>query len=250
MISKAIQLLSIIGKAKCPMAFSDLVRESGLNKSTVHRILKNLIDEQMIQFHQPMKVYLLGPKAFDMMKQAYGGYDLQALAIDGMMELQKLTGRNVSLSVVEGDNAVVLRAFDSSHSFGGHSRPGLREPLHVCAAGKALVAYLPEPLFEAKFAKYDFFSRSDYTITSLSDFRADLEKVRKLGYATSNKEEYDYICGIAAPIFNYVGEVIASINLWGTTDETSLAELEKHTEILIKTTQKVTELIGGTTNNN
>ena len=250
MISKAIKLLSIIGKTKRPMTFSDLVNDSELSKSTVHRILKNLIEEQMIQFHQPLKVYLLGPKAFDMMKQAYGGYDLQALAIDGMMELQKTTGRNISLSVVEGDFAVVLRTFDNGNSFGGLSRPGLREPLHVCAAGKALVAYLPEPLFDAKFEKYDFFSRSKYTLSSLTNFRADLVKVRKLGYATSDKEEYDYICGIAAPIFNYVGEVIAAINVWGTTEETSLKELEKYAETLMKTTQNVTELIGGATSQN
>lgn len=245
MISKAIKILSIIGKSKRPMTFSDLVNESKLSKSTVHRILKNLIEEKMIQFHQTLKVYLLGPKAFDMMKQAYGGYDLQALAIDGMMELQKTTGRNISLSVVEGDFAVVLRTFDNGNSFGGHSRPGLREPLHVCAAGKALVAYLPEPLFDAKFERYDFFSRSKFTISSLADFRADLKKVRKLGYATSNKEEYDYICGIAAPIFNYVGEVIASINIWGTTEETSLKDLKQYADELMITTRSVTNLIGG-----
>ena len=245
MISKAINLLSLIGKAKRPMTFSDLVNQSELSKSTVHRILNNLIDEQMIQHHKPMKVYLLGPKAFEIMKQAYGGYDLQALAVDGMMGLQKETGRNVSISVVEGDYAVVLRAFDSSDSFGGHSRPGLREPLHVCAAGKALVAYLPSTLLEAKFEKYDFFSRTSNTISSLDDFRQELEIVRKLGYATSDKEEYEYICGIAAPIFNYVGEVIASINVWGTTEETSLEELKQYTEKLIVVTQDVTDLIGG-----
>mgnify|MGYP000235824776 CR=1 FL=1 len=245
MISKAINLLALIGKAKCPMTFSDLVKQSELSKSTVHRILKNLMDEQMVQHHKPMKVYLLGPKAFEILKQAYGGYDLQALAVDGMMGLQKETGRNVSISVVEGDYSVVLRAFDSSDSFGGHSRPGLREPLHVCAAGKALVAYLPPALFDAKFEKYDFFSRTSYTISSLDDFRADLSIVRERGYATSDKEEYDYICGVAAPIFNYVGEVIASINIWGTTEETSLEALKRHTDKLITVTQNVTDLIGG-----
>lgn len=245
MISKAINLLSLIGKAKCPMTFSDLVRQSELSKSTVHRILNILIDEQMIQHHKPMKVYLLGPKAFEMLKQAYGGYDLQALAVDGMMELQKVTGRNISISVIEGDYAVVLRTFDSSDSFGGHSRPGLREPLHVCAAGKALVAHLPTALFDAKFEKYDFFSRTTQTITSIDAFRSELERVRERGYATSDREEYDYICGIAAPIFNYVGEVIASINVWGTTEETSLEQLEQYAKKLVLVTQNISDLIGG-----
>lgn len=245
MISKAINLLSLIGQAKRPLTFSELVAQSELSKSTVHRILAILMDEGMVQHHAQMKVYLLGRKAFDMMKQAYGGYDLQSLAVDGMMALQKETGRNVSIAVVDGDYAVVLRAFDASDHFGGYSRPGLREPLHVCAAGKALVAFLPAPLFEAKFEKYDFFSRASRTITSLSEFRRDLEGVRERGYATSVKEEYDYICGIAAPIFNYVGEVIASINIWGTLEETSLRELEQHVGKLMAVTREVTELIGG-----
>lgn len=245
MISKAITLLSLIGQAKRPLTFSELVKQSALSKSTVHRILNILMDEGMVQHHAGMKVYLLGHRAFDILKQAYGGYDLQSLSVDGMIALQKATGRNVSISVADGDYAVVLRAFDASDDFGGHSRPGLREPLHVCAAGKALVAHLPPPLFDAKFEKYDFFSRSPHTITSLDAFRDDLEHARARGYATSNREEYDYICGIAAPIFNYVGEVIASINIWGTVEETSLAQLETHADELIEVTQQITGLIGG-----
>lgn len=245
MISKAIKLLTLIGQAKRPMTFSELAAQSGLIKSTVHRILNILVDEGMVQYHAQMKVYLLGRKAFDILKQSYGGYDLQSLSVDGMMALQKTTGRNVSINVADGDHVVVLRAFDASDDFGGHTRPGMREPLHVCAAGKALVAYLPPPLFEAKFERYEFFSRSPFTITSLAAFRADLAEVRDRGYATCDREEYDYICGIAAPIFNCLGEAIASINVWGTVEETSLVQLEPHASQLIRITQEITDLIGG-----
>lgn len=245
MISKAMTLLSLIGQATRPLTFSDLVDQSDLSKSTVHRILANLMDEGMVQLHPQLKVYLLGRRAFDMLTQAYGGYDLQALAVDGMMALQKTTGHNVSIAVADGGHAVVLRAFDGSGGFGGHRRPGLREPLHVCAAGKALVAFLPEPLFEAKFEQYEFFARAPNTITSLTDFRNDIETVRARGFATCNCEEYDYIVGIAAPIFNYIGEVIASVNLWATTNETDLKSLETHAVALVEMTTEITELIGG-----
>lgn len=247
MISKAINLLSLIGQAQRPPTFSELVNDSGLSKSTAHRILGILQEEGMVRHHASMKVYLLGSRAFDMMKQAFGGYDLQSLAVDDMMALQRNTGQNVSIAVADGDFAVVLRAFDASDRFGGYSRPGLREPLHVCAAGKALVAYLPPPLFDAKFETYDFFSRSEHTITSLDVFREHLREVQRRGYATSDREEYDYICGIAAPIFNCIGEVVAAINVWGICDTTSLEELEAHADQLKSATGRITALIGGAT---
>lgn len=245
MISKAINLLALIGQAKRPLTFTELVGQSSMSKSTVHRILGILMDEGMVQHHAQLKVYLLGRKAFDILRQAHSGYDLQTLATEGMLQLQKVTGLNVSIAVADGDFAVVLRAFDANDSFGGYSRPGLREPLHVCAAGKALVAYLPEPLFEGKFEHYDFFSRSPQTITSLTAFRADLEQARARGYAKSDLEEYDYIRGIAAHIFNYVGEVIASINIWGTSEDIELPALERFAPQLMSTTRSITSTIGG-----
>jgi DNA-binding IclR family transcriptional regulator len=173
------------------------------------------------------------------------GYDLQSLAADGMMQLQKDSGHNISIAVIDGDFAVVLRAFDTNKSLGGYSRPGLREPLHVCAAGKALVAHMPQPLFAAKFENYDFFSRTPQTVTTLDAFRTDLETVRERGYATCDREEYEYVFGIAAPISNFVGEVIAVINLWNTVDETDLIGLEEHAPKLISVTREISNLIGG-----
>ncbi|MEP3329800.1 IclR family transcriptional regulator [Sedimentitalea sp.] len=245
MISKALSLLSLIGQANQPLTFSELVTQSDLSKSTVHRILGILMDEEMVQCHSRMKCYLLGQRAFDILRQAYGGYDLQSLAVDGMMQLQKDTGHNTSIAVIDGDFAVVLRAFDANKSFGGYNRPGLREPLHVCAAGKALVAHMPPPLFEAKFGNYEFLRRTPQTLTTLDGFRNDLAGVRRRGYATCNREEYEYVFGIAAPIFNFVGEVIAAVNLWNTVDETDMSGLEEHAAKLTTVTQEISRLIGG-----
>ena len=245
MISKSLRLLSLIGEATHPPTFSELVTHSDLSKSTVHRLLGMMMDEGMVRFHESMKVYLLGRRAFDMLKQAHSGYDVQALALEGMLHLRRQTRHNVSIAVVDGDFAVVLRAFDADTSFGRHNRPGLREPLHVCAAGKALVAHMPAPVFDAKFENYDYFARSAQTITSPGAFRDDLEAVRRRGYATCDREEYDYICGIAAPIFNFVGDVIAAINIWNTTDKATLVDLEHSADALMEVTGEVTQLIGG-----
>ncbi len=83
------------------------------------------------------------------------------------------------------------------------------------------------------------------TITSIRKFKSVLEEVRMAGYATNDREEYEHFVGISAPIFNYLSEPIAVLNIWSLHQRCSVKELSKWADELMASTSKVTELIGG-----
>jgi len=244
-VAKILNLLTIISDAPKPLTFSELVTTSGMNKSTIHRLLGICTEEGMVQFDKQRKAYLLGPKVFDLVRNAYSGYDIQVIALDEMLRLHDLFDANITIGVPSGLEVVYLRVLEARSSARGVQQPGMREPFHCSASGKAIFAYLPEKLVEAKLAGHDFKRFTDRTITDAATFKTALKDVRAAGYAQNDREEYDYFAGISAPIFNYLGEPIAVLNMWCVEAQHPMSEMVTWADELIASAARVTQLIGG-----
>ncbi|WP_282077751.1 IclR family transcriptional regulator [Epibacterium ulvae] len=245
-VTKLLTLLTIVSETRKPLTFSELVTKSGLNKSTIHRLLNISTEERLITFDEHRKVYFVGPKIFDLVRNAYSGYDIQAVALDEMMRLHALFDGNVTIGLPNGMEVLYLRVLEARRSMGPVQRPGMREPVHCSASGKALMAFLPDKMIASKLDGYDFEKFTDRTIADTRSFLTALEEVRELGYARNDREEYEHFMGISAPIFNYMSEPIAVINIWTVDSLHSLDELTSWSGELRASAERVTSLIGGT----
>lgn len=244
-LSKVLSLLTIISEANRPPTFSELVALSGLNKSTTHRLLSICTEENLVQFDKQRKAYLLGTKLFELTRNAYKGYDIQVIALGEMIRLHKLVQENVTLGIQSGQEVVYLRILEADFTLGTMQQPGMREPIHCSASGKALLAFAPPQLVEERLSTYQFDRFTANTITTLDEFNEALKEVRKMGYARNDREEYDHLVGISAPIFNYMREPIAVLNIWTLHHRHSIDKLSRWSDELIASANRVTELIGG-----
>lgn len=244
-VTKLLALLTIISETTRPLTFSELVSKSGLNKSTLHRLLTICIEESLVRYDEQRKAYLIGPKIFDLVRNAYRGYDIQAVALDEMMHLHRMSDGNVTIGIPSGMEVTYLRILESSQSIGPVQRPGMREPIHCSASGKALLAFLPDKLIASKLLGYEFTRFTDRTIMTTEDFRAALDVVRQNGFATNDREEYEHFFGISAPIFNYMREPIAVLNIWTVDSMHTMTDLLGWTDALMHSAAHVTDLIGG-----
>jgi len=244
-VHKLLALLSVISEAKKPLTFSEIVTKTGLNKSTIHRLLAIGIEENVIRFEAQQKVYMLGSRVFDLVRNAYSGYDIQEIALDEMIQLQGLFDANVTIGVSGGHEVIYLRVLESPRSMGGVQRPGMREQVHCSASGKALLAFLPSPVIEAKLKDYAFTKFTERTKTTTKDFYKDLQFARDNGFAHNDREEYEHFLGISAPIFNYLAEPIAVLNIWSSYPRHKMDDLMGWTDELTAATQRLTQRIGG-----
>ena len=94
---------------------------------------------------------------------------------------------------------------------------GVRYPAHSTALGKVLLSHLPESQLLSMFDHYKLAKTSPNTIDSKSRILAELELTRKQGYATSDGELFLGIRAVAAPIFDAMGGVPASVSVTGVT---------------------------------
>ena len=155
-MTKSIAVLDALGDGNRPQTFSEIVKSTAFNKSTVHRLLSILTTEGLARYDENTKTYMLGNKLLELARKAWRGYDIQALALDEMLRLHDLVRENVSIGVMQGDEVVHLRMIESQFHWGIVHPPVMREPMHSTATGKALLAFLPLQILSACLDKQEF----------------------------------------------------------------------------------------------
>ena len=246
-LSKSVALLDVLGDAGRPLTFSQIVSSSALNKSTVHRLLTILGSEGLVLYDEGTKTYLLGPKLLHLVRKAWRGFDIQAVALGEMLHLHELAQENVSLGILQGNEVVHVRMIESQYHWG--ITPIMREPAHTTATGKVLLAFLPDELIASWLDRNALTRSTKRSITTRSAFEKELATVRRRGFATSDREEMDHVVGIAAPIFNFLDEPVAVLNIWAPTNRCSLSDLLAWSDALKESAARVSALIGSTQEN-
>src|SRR6202043_212296 len=101
------------------------------------------------------------------------------------------------------------------------SRIGTRRSVHVTALGKALAAFLPAELRESILGSIAFQPATPRTIGNLVQFRQELDKISRQGYAVDDEEAVQGARCVSAPILNSDGEPIAAVSVSGPVTRVS-----------------------------
>ena len=133
-------------------------------------------------------------------------------------------------TIREGWEAEVLCAEASAQALRYSTDPGQRHPLHAMAAGKALLAHLPEIELARYFAECERVKLTLETLTSEDDLRDEFDYIRAGGFAIARDEATPGICGIAravdsllpamagfcAPVFDFDRHMVLGIVALGS----------------------------------
>src|SRR5208282_1949410 len=96
-------------------------------------------------------------------------------------------------------------------------------PLHCSALGKVLLAYGTAQLPPGAPGALE--RRTDKTITTEAELRADLATVRARGYAVTDEELEPGLIAVATPIRGYDGAVVAALSVSAPTNRMSRDEV-------------------------
>src|SRR5689334_9897381 len=185
-----------------------------LHKSTAHRLLMVLERHRLIEKNSNTGKYRLGLKLFELGTKAIGQLDLRERARPYLERAVLDTGETVHLCVYDDGEVVYLDKVEPARSVRLTSSVGRRNPAYCTSVGKAIMAFLPEAQVEAAAQKHGFRQLTRKTISNMLELRAELAKVRKLGYALENEEG---VCCVGCPVWGFAPHPIAAISVSGPT---------------------------------
>lgn len=219
-ISKLLRILEALQGASAGLGLKTICDLTGINKSTAHRFLKHLEREGYL-IRTEAGAYLIGPRLAQMSARGNLNATLQALARPILWDLWKSTQETVNLAVLDRGTVLYVDVIESPHEFRLASRVGARRSLHVTALGKALAAFLPPHQREDALSTVTFQPSTPHTIMNLVQFRQELEKIRRQGYAVDNEEAVLGARCVSAPILDARREPVGAVSISGPVTRVS-----------------------------
>lgn len=194
---------------------SDLSRNLGLHKSTVHRLLAVLDRNGFVERKPGGREYGLGWRVLELGMVAALRLNILDCVKPYLAELVDRTRETADLGVLCEGEVVSLLNVESLDSVRTPATIGRRVPLHCASEGKAILAFLPSEQIQEHLKGYVFTRRTRNTITTKQRFLGELAMVRERGYAVDNEEFEEGLRCIAAPVSNHSGTVTAATSIAG-----------------------------------
>lgn len=142
--------------------------------------------------------------------------------------LAKQTGELAHLVVEEhGCGVFIYRAGGEDAVWVKVSQPGRRDYLHCTAAGKALLAELPEERVEEILERHGLPAITGQTITDKTELIEQLTEIRDRGWAIDDEERVDGFRGVAASILGDQGKLVGAISVSGPVGRLNGTVLEE-----------------------
>jgi len=212
-IHRALAVLSLLRRATADVGVSDIGQELGLHTSTAHRILRALLADGFVSQNPESGRYRLGRESLllGLGAERTLGFSVAEPLLEQLCEQ---TGESVNLVVRDGDRGLVVLRVDSVQPLRFSQPTGTRIPLYCTSSGKVLMAFGGDPKAEVDRLG-ELVALTGSTVTSRKALVRELREVQEQGYALNEGERNPGVSGVAVPVFDAEGQIMAALALQG-----------------------------------
>ncbi|WP_104063190.1 IclR family transcriptional regulator [Arthrobacter sp. 4R501] len=243
-VGRVASLLRLVGRKPEGSSISGLVRESGLTRPTVHRLLASLAAEGLLDHDARSGNWILGPEIFLLGSVAAARFPFEDLARPSLRRLADETGESAFYSIRRGQETVCVLREEGSfpvRSFVLHE--GVRFPLGVASAGTAIMAFLPDEEQEAILSGWDQHAGSFAAGHSMDVVRRNLERTRLHGFAVNPGLVLEGSWGMGAAVFDQLGRPVGALSLTGIEPRFRPERQEFLGKLLMEEAHRITSLL-------
>ena len=214
-LARADAILTVVMGEEGSTSLAKLSERLGLNKTTVFNLAESLVALGFLARTKSPKGYRLGLRCLELGRHVAKSLPILTISTPALRELCRVTGETVNLAVPYLQEAILIEALQSQQGVRATAYAGARSPYHSSACGKALLAYFPKERREWLYETVGLPAMTEFTITDPKVLEAQLEDVRREGFAVEVQENELGASCVAVPIFGPFDEVVASISVAG-----------------------------------
>ena len=207
-LRKAFEVLDTFGPKRQTMSLSDIMRRSGLPKTTTHRVLQQMLSVGIVE--RDGSNYRVGSRMFAWSSPSRE-VAVREVALPFMADFNRRHGHTLHLATLCDDDVLYIEKLHSRATAASPSMVGGRLPAHCTAVGKVLLSYSGRLPAGAQ-AHGTLTTRTGASITNVVALRKNLLAIRDVGYAVDNEEAAAGLRCLAVPIV-VGGQVVAAMSI-------------------------------------
>lgn len=242
-IDRLVEVLNCFTRDRISWSLSELSLHLGLPKSTLHRFLVGL-ERHSIMRRDENGRWLLGHRLFIWGSLAVESTGLRQVATPVMRELAQRTGETVLLTEYCDGTVICTEKIETTHSVRLAMHVGTVRAPHAGASSKVLMAYLPSDEVAKVIRENGLPRLCERTITDPDILQEELRQIRERGYAESYEETDRGAWGIATPIRDWRGEVVAGLGIAGPTIRYSKHQMQTYVQLCREAADRISAVLG------
>jgi IclR family acetate operon transcriptional repressor len=220
---------------------NEIARRAGTTASTVSRQLGTLVEARLVERVPETGHYRLGIRLVELATTVLARLDVRSIARPHLEELVAVVDETATLSVPGDPHAITVDFVPTQRYVQGMARLGRPSIAHATAAGKVMLA------FSGRRPRAPLTAYTERTITDPEVLEAELERVRRRGWADAYEEREPELNAIAAPVRSSTGELAGIVALQGPIPRFGRGPARKALPFLLERTEKISRELGGTT---
>jgi DNA-binding IclR family transcriptional regulator len=208
-VQRAIDVLDALAEAGAELGTNEISRRTGVNVSSISRLLSTLTTAGLVQYVPSTGRYRLGIRVMQLANAARDSLDVRQLARPLLEELSEITGETSTLSLPAVHDLITIDFVPSSRSVRSVAQIGRNSVAHATAVGKVMLAW------GGRLPDGELTAYTERTITDRDALAVEIERVRKRGWAQAVGEREDELNAVGVPVLDRTGELAAVLGVQG-----------------------------------
>lgn len=242
-LERALDIIEVLAVEPEGLGVTEVANRTQLNKSTAHRLISTLASRGYLEKSEKGD-YKIGLKLIGAVSCYINSLELQTEARPYLAKMTGELGLTSHLGVLDGDKVVYVEKMDVISSVKLYSQIGLHVPAQCSSLGKCILSKYSKKELEQVMSNTQFINYTENTIVTMDKLYEALAAVRKKGWGMDNEEyEMGHRC-IGAPIYDYRGDIIASVSASGTTMVLTEDKFEAVAEYVMSVAKQLSKDMG------
>jgi DNA-binding IclR family transcriptional regulator len=210
---RAVAIMETVARANRPLALSDIAASCGLPAPTTFRILGLLESAGLIQREPTGKTYGIGHRLARLGLDVMSNNDPRGERRAILRRVVDEIGETCNLAMLNGDEIVYIDRVETDWSLKAELKPGSRVPLHCTSSGKLFLSQMPKAKRRRMLESLSLKRYTDNTVTDINLLEAQLDNIAQTRVGFNNEELQAGVIGLAVPVTDADGRMIATVAL-------------------------------------
>ena len=237
-VQRAVTILGELADARTELGTNEIARRTGINVSTISRILATLVSGGLVEHVAATGRYRLGLGVVRLASAVHERLDIRILTRPHLAELASRTRETATLSVPGEHEATTLDFVQSPLSVRSVAEVGRTSAAHATAVGKVFLAHGGTPPTGSLTAY------TDRTIVDPAVLEVEVARARDRGWAEAAGEREEDLNAVAAPVFDADGVLAGIVGLQGPASRFGRDAMRAAVDPLLAATHEISAGLG------
>jgi DNA-binding IclR family transcriptional regulator len=241
----SLRILEMLASTDEEYGITNLAQTLGMPKARVHRHLAALKTHGYVTQNPATNRYSIGWRLYLLGQNLVKRFQVVALSKQIREALRDQVGQTVVITTYSEQDVIVLDVVPGTSALEILLRPGTHFNLNAVAQGKVVLAFGPKTLLKQTLS-HPLPQNTPHTITDPERLSAEIEKVRRQGWADAPEELFIGVNALAAPIFMADGSLFGALAVVASIHYLPVQPDAETVGALRASAAKISELLGYT----